>query len=131
MMKRKSLPDWALLAYGLTAIVAAVCMVLAGCGSGVAKSLPGASQPPGAVGAGAVLGYVFSPSDGTLRAMTGVRGSAQMSASIVPAGVYVAGEASVASKTGLLEDGSGTLFAFSLPLSQPVRLGLRLSKDVP
>ncbi len=122
MINKRFLADWALLAYGLTAIVAALCMVLVGCGSGIASGLPGTSQPLAAVAAGPVLGYVFSPSDGTLRAMTGVRGSAQMSASIVPAGVYVAGEASVASSTALLEDGSGTLFAFNLPQSQPIHV---------
>jgi hypothetical protein len=122
MSRRRFLPDWALLAYGVTAIVAAVCMVLVGCGSGVATGLPGASQPLAAVAAGPVLGYVFSPSDGTLRAMQGVRGSAQMSASIIPAGVYVAGEASVAGSTALLTDASGTLFAFNLPQSQPIHV---------
>jgi len=122
MMKKNFLPDWALLAYGVTAILAALCLVLVGCGSGIATGLPGPSQPLAAVASGPVLGYVFSPSDGTLRAMQGVRGSSQMSASIVPAGVYVAGEASVASSTALLEDGSGTLFAFNLPQSQPVHV---------
>jgi hypothetical protein len=122
MMNSKLSSDWGLLAYGLTAVVAAVCMVFVGCGSGVATGLPGASQPLAATAAGPVLGYVFSPSDGTLRGMMGVRGSAQMSASIVPAGLYVAGEASVASRTALLEDGSGSLFAFNLPQSQPVHV---------
>jgi len=74
------------------------------------------------VASGPVLGYVFSPSDGTLRAMQGVRGSSQMSASIVPPGVYVAGDASVANNTALLEDGAGTLFAFNLPQSQPLHV---------
>ena len=83
---------------------------------------PASSQPLAATAAGPVLGYVFSPSDGTLRGMMGVRGSAQMSASIVPAGLYVAGDASVASRTALLEDGSGSLFAFNLPQPQPVHV---------
>jgi hypothetical protein len=130
VIKRKFIPDWALLAYGLTAIAAALCMVLGGCGSGVATGLPGAGQPLTAAAAGPVLGYVFSPSDGTLRSMMGVRGSAQMSASIVPAGVYVAGEASVASNTALLEDGSGTLFAFNLPQSQPLHVADKLAPGV-
>jgi hypothetical protein len=51
-----------------------------------------------------------------------VRGSAQVSTSIVPAGVYVAGDVSTASSTALLEDGQGSLFAFDLPLSQPVHV---------
>jgi hypothetical protein len=51
-----------------------------------------------------------------------VRGSAQVSASIVPSGVYVAGEISTASGVGLLEDATGTLFAFNLPLPQPVHI---------
>jgi hypothetical protein len=106
------------------AAVAALCvgLALAGCGSGVANLLPGATQPAAGVPSGPTLGYVFSASDGTLRAMMGVRGSARMSASIVPAGVYVAGEASTASSTALLEDGSNTLFAFNLPLSQPIHV---------
>jgi hypothetical protein len=98
------------------------CLALAGCGSGVANLLPGATKPAAGVPSGPTLGYVFSPTDGTLRAMLGVKGSSQFSASIVPAGVYVAGEASTASSTALLEDASGSLFAFDLPLSQPLHV---------
>jgi hypothetical protein len=54
--------------------------------------------------------------------MLGVRGSAQVSASIVPPGVYVAGETSTASSSALLENASGSLFAFNLPQSQPLHV---------
>jgi hypothetical protein len=54
--------------------------------------------------------------------MLGVRGSARVSASIVPAGVYVAGDASTASAAALLEDENGSLFSFNLPLSQPTHV---------
>jgi len=106
----------------VAALSVCAALGLAGCGSGVANLLPGATQPAAGVPSGPVLGYVFSPVDGTLRAMMGVRGSSQVSTSIVPAGVYVAGEASTASNTGLLEDSAGTLFAFNLPLSQPLHV---------
>jgi hypothetical protein len=108
--------------FSTSGLVAALSLGLVGCGSGVANLLPGASQPAAGVPSGPVLGYVFSPTDGTLRAMMGVRGSSQVSTSIVPAGVYVAGEASTAGNTGLLEDAAGTLFAFNLPLSQPLHV---------
>ncbi len=54
--------------------------------------------------------------------MLGVRGSAQLSASIVPSGVYVAGETSTTGSTALLQDGTGTLFAFNLPQAQPIQV---------
>jgi hypothetical protein len=110
--------------FSLVASVAlSVCLVLAGCGSGVvASQLPATAKPAIGIPSGPTLGYVFSPTDGTLRAILGVRGSSQVSASIVPSGVYVAGEISTASSVGLLEDGTGTLFAFNLPLPQPVHI---------
>jgi hypothetical protein len=95
---------------------------LSGCGGAVTNLLPGANKPVTGVPAGPTLGYVFSSTDGTLRALLGVRGSAQVSASIVPAGVYVAGEASTAGSVALLEDANGSLFAFDLPLSQPMHV---------
>ena len=101
---------------------AMLSLALSGCGGAVTNLLPGATKPATGVPAGPTLGYVFSPTDGTLRALLGVRGSAQVSASIVPAGVYVAGEASTAGSVALLEDGNGSLFAFDLPLSQPVHV---------
>ncbi len=108
---------------GSTLALAAVAVIaLSGCGGAVTNLLPGAAKPASGVPAGPTLGYVFSPSDGTLRALLGVRGSAQVSASIVPAGVYVAGEVSTAGSAALLEDANGTLFAFDLPLSQPIHV---------
>ncbi len=106
------------------AAAAGLCcaLSLAGCGSGVANVLPNAAAPTSGVPTGAVLGYVFSPTDGTLRALLGVRGSAQVSASLVPAGVYVAGDASSAGSSALLEDASGSLFAFNLPQSQSLHV---------
>jgi hypothetical protein len=111
-----------LFATGLAATAGLFCfLALIGCGTGVAN-LPGVTKPAAGVPSGPVLGYVFSSTDGTLRAMLGVRGSAQMSASIVPVGIYVAGEASTASSTALLEDANGSLFEFDLPMSQPLRV---------
>jgi hypothetical protein len=98
------------------------CVALTGCGSGVSNALPAVTKPAAGAPSGPALGYIFSPTDGTLRAMLGVKGSSQMSASIVPAGVYVAGDASTASSTALLEDATGSLFAFDLPLSQPLHV---------
>jgi len=107
----------------VASVALSACLVVAGCGSAVVASLPTVAKPA-AIGipSGPTLGYVFSPTDGTLRAILGVSGSAQVSASIVPSGVYVAGEISTASSVGLLEDGTGTLFAFNLPLPQPVHV---------
>jgi len=103
-----------------------------GCGAGVSNLLPSVSTPTSAsnVPSGPILGYIFSPTDGTLRAMLGVRGSARVSTSIVPAGVYVAGDASTASNTALLEDENGSLFVFNLPLSQPTHLADGLPANV-
>jgi hypothetical protein len=121
VLRNQAQPDRCFSAYGLAAAVLTGCLALSGCGTGVAN-LPGVTKPAAGVPSGPVLGYVFSSTDGTLRAMLGVRGSAQMSASIVPAGVYVAGDASTASSTALLEDANGSLFAFDLPLSQPLHV---------
>jgi hypothetical protein len=111
-------------ARGLAAFAALLGgLALTGCGSGVATSLPPSiNKPTPGAPSGPALGYIFSPTDGTLRAMLGVKGSSQMSASIVPAGVYVAGDASTASSAALLEDSTGSLFAFDLPLSQPLHV---------
>ncbi len=80
---------------------------------------------PGVPG-GAILGYIWSSSDGTLRPILGVSGSAQVAQSIVPSGTYVAGAASNASGLGLVEDQKGNLFSLDLPLSKttPVATGL-------
>jgi hypothetical protein len=98
----------------------------------VSNQLPVASAPNSNVISGPTLGYVFTPTDGTLRAMLGVRGAARLSASIVPAGVYVAGDASTASSAALLEDETGSLFAFTLPASQPTHVadGLPASSHI-
>jgi hypothetical protein len=127
MKLRSAQRDGSMLVLGLVA-----SLFLSGCGGSVTNLLPGASKPATGIPAGPTLGYVFSPSDGTLRALLGVRGSAQVSASIVPAGVYVAGEVSTAGSVALLEDGNGSLFAFDLPLSQPVHVvdGLPLNARV-
>jgi hypothetical protein len=106
------------------------CLVLAGCGSGVVANLLPTIKPANTTPSGPVLGYVFSPTDGTLRAILGVRGSALLSASIVPSGVYVTGETSVASSSALLEDATGSLFAFNLPNSQPVHVADGLPANV-
>jgi hypothetical protein len=113
---------------------AALCLpvasVLTGCGGAVANLVPSATKATTGVPAGPTLGYVFSASDGTLRALLGVRGSAQVSASMVPAGVYVAGDVSTASGAALLEDGTGSLFAFDLPLAQPIHVADKLAANV-
>ena len=100
----------------------AALTALSGCGSGVANALPSAVPAVKGVPSGPVLGYIFSVTDGTLRPMLGVRGSAQVGQSIVPAGVYVAGDASTAGSAGLLEDAGGSLYAFNLPASQPIHV---------
>jgi hypothetical protein len=127
MKLRSAQRDGSTLALGLVAALA-----LSGCGGSVTNLLPGASKPTTGIPAGPTLGYVFSASDGTLRALLGVKGSAQVSASIVPAGVYVAGDVSTAGSVALLEDANGSLFAFDLPLSQPVHVvdGLPLGVQV-
>ena len=81
--------------------------------------LPSASSKaaPGVPG-GAILGYIWSSSDGTLRPILGVSGSAQVAQSIVPSGTYVAGATSNASGLGLVEDQKGNLFLLDLPLSK-------------
>lgn len=116
---RQRVPHLPLAFFGAAAVL---CLGLSGCGGAVTNLLPGATKPATGVPAGPTLGYVFSATDGTLRALLGVRGSAQVSASIVPAGVYVAGDASTAGSVALLEDGNGSLFAFDLPLSQPLHV---------
>jgi hypothetical protein len=103
-------------------LCALLCCMLSGCGGAVANLAASASKPTTGVPAGPTLGYVFSSTDGTLRALLGVRGSAQVSASMVPSGVYVAGEVSTASGTALLEDGTGSLFAFDLPAATPLHV---------
>jgi hypothetical protein len=107
-----------------------LCGVLSGCGGAVANLVPSATKATTGVPAGPTLGYVFSASDGTLRALLGVRGSAQVSASMVAAGVYVAGEVSTASSTALLEDGTGSLFAFDLPVATPIHVTDKLPANV-
>jgi hypothetical protein len=72
---------------------------------------------PGVPG-GAILGYIWSSSDGTLRPILGVSGSAQVGQSVVPSGTYVAGAASNSSSLGLVEDQKGDLFSLDLPLSK-------------
>ena len=104
------------------AAACALALGATGCGSGVLNALPSAIPAAKGVPSGPVLGYIFSATDGTLRPMLGVRGSAQVGASVVPAGVYVAGEASTAGATALLEDGSGSLLSFNLPASQPTHV---------
>src|ERR1700722_5217810 len=96
MKLRSAQRDGSTLALGLVASLAFL-----GCGGAVTNLLPGANKPTTGIPAGPTLGYVFSASDGTLRALLGVKGSAQVSASIVPAGVYVAGEVSTAGSVAL------------------------------
>ena len=105
-------------------------LLLTGGGSGVVSNLLPTVKPADTTPSGPVLGYVFSPTDGTLRAILGVRGSAQVSASIVPSGLYVTGETSIASSSALLEDSTGSLFAFNLPYSQPVHVADGLPANV-
>jgi len=105
-----------LLRIGLAALV---CASAAGCGTSLSM-LPSVSTKaaPGVPG-GAILGYIWSSSDSTLRPLLGVSGSAQVGQSIVPAGAYVSGAASAASGLGLVEDGKGNLFLLDLPSAQP------------
>ena len=67
---------------------------------------------PGVPG-GAILGYFWSPNDGTLRPLLGVTGSAQVGQSIVASGAYVSGAASIPSGLGLVEDQRGNLFSLN------------------
>jgi hypothetical protein len=89
--------------------------------------LPSAtSKPAPGLAGGAILGYIWSSSDETLRPILGVSGSAQVGKSIVTSGVYASGAASSASGLGLIEDQKGNLFSLDLPLSKttPVASGL-------
>jgi len=89
--------------------------------------LPSASSKPApGVAGGALLGYLWSSGDETLRPILGVSGSAQVGKSIVTSGIYVSGAASSASGVGLVEDQKGNLFSLELPLSKttPVTTGL-------
>lgn len=99
--------------------VAGFGALVSGCGAGSQSPLPSVPIATSESPSGPVLGYVFSPADGTLRAMLGVSGSARMSESIIPAHVYLTGDASTASGTALLADENGSLFAFNLPQSKP------------
>jgi hypothetical protein len=114
---------------GLAAIF---CALMAGCGTQISK-LPSANSKsvPGVPG-GAILGYVWSSSDRTLRPILGVSGSAQVGQSIVPSGTYAAGAASNASSVGLVEDQKGNLFSLDLPLSKttPVASGLPATAQI-
>ncbi|WP_128913436.1 hypothetical protein [Granulicella sibirica] len=101
---------------------ALACLMSVGCGSG-GTLLPGTNSSttkpvPGAP-AGPNLGYIWSGTDGSLRPIQGVSGSAVVGQSIVATGTYVAGAASAASGLGLVEDSTGSLFVLDLPSSTP------------
>ena len=130
MLLQPRVPKTCCTALFAIAALASIPMLI-GCGAGVSNALPSATVPSNPfVPSGPTLGYIFTPSDGTLRAMLGVRGSARVSTSIVPAGVYTSGDASTASGAGLLEDENGSLFAFNLPSSQPIHVTDGLSANL-
>lgn len=86
---------------------------------------------PGVPG-GAILGYIWSSSGGTLRPLLGVSGSAQVGQSIVASGAYVSGAASLSSGIGLVEDQKGNLFSLNLPSSKatPIATGLPAGSQI-
>src|SRR5271165_3105501 len=114
-------------------LAALVCVSAAGCGTSFAtvpSAVPSASTKaaPGVPG-GAILGYLWSSSDSTLRPLLGVSGSAQVGQSIVPAGAYASGAASTASGLALVEDGKGNLFLLNLPSPRPTVAAASIAPD--
>src|SRR5271155_2062538 len=109
-----------------------LCLLTTACGTSLSM-LPSVSTKTAAgVPGGAMLGYIWSSSDGTLRPLLGVSGSAQVGQSIVASGSYVSGAASIPSGLGLVEDQKGNLFSLNLPSSKatPVASGLPASARI-
>jgi hypothetical protein len=99
---------------------------LLGCGGNVASSTGGGSgitSVPLAVKAGPQLGYAWVSSDHSLRPILGIAGSSLFGQSVVPAGTYALGAASVRSSLALLQQADGSLYAMSLPSGSPQRIG--------
>jgi hypothetical protein len=98
---------------------------LAGCGGNVASSTgsSGISSAPLAVKAGPQLGYAWVAGDQSLRPILGIAGSSLFGQSVVPAGTYVLGAASVRSGIALLQAADGPLYAMTLPSGPPQRIG--------
>jgi len=106
--------------------------LVTGCGvsSSPLPSVNGKAAP--GVPGGAILGYVWSSNDGTLRPLLGVSGSAQVGQSIVARDAYVSGAASIPSGLGLVEDQKGNLFSLNLPSSAvtPIASGLPAQSQI-
>jgi DNA-binding beta-propeller fold protein YncE len=102
------------------------CGLIAGCGLSRPTSLPvtsgGSPAQPNAVKSGAQLGLAWAASDGTLRPVVGVPGSAQFGSSVLPAGSYANAAYSAQSQIALVIDKSGNLYVLPLGSSQPVLL---------
>jgi hypothetical protein len=112
-------------AYGsfYSGLVVLLCALVTGCGTSFSTPSPvGPKAAPGVPG-GALVGYVWSAADGTLRPILGVSGSAQVGQSIVASGVYTSGAASSASSLGLVEDRKGNLYLLELPSSTTTLVG--------
>src|SRR5271165_6272391 len=107
-------------------LCALLCALMAGCGTQLSMPPAVNSKTVAGLPGGAILGYVWSSNDGTLRPLLGVSGSAQVGQSIVASGTYVSGAASIPSDLGLVEDQKGNLFSLSLPSSQPTRIATGL-----
>jgi hypothetical protein len=102
---------------------AGVLIALTGCGSGVQELSTGsnASAAPVAIPQGPQLGYAWKADDQTLRPLLGVPGSAQIGASVVPAGTYVEAGASAASSLAVLIGADGKVYTMTLPAGTPVQ----------
>jgi hypothetical protein len=99
---------------------------LTGCGGNVISSGgsgSGINSAPLAVKAGPQLGYAWVSSDQSLRPILGIAGSSLFGQSVVPAGTYALGAASVRSSIALLQSADGSLYAMSLPGGSPQRIG--------
>ena len=104
-------------------VLAAGLLPLCGCGSGLhAGAAAGVPSSALTVAAAPKLGYVWNETDGTLRPISGVPGSAQFGESVTPAGAYVLGVADPGGNYALLLSASQAIYRMALPSGTPVLL---------
>lgn len=110
------------------ALLAAAFGALTGCGGGVSTiTQPQGLTTPVASALGPQLGYLWVPSDRTLRPILGVSGSSQVGQSVVPAGAYSAAVSSATAGIAILQDTGGAFDVMMLPSGPPVGLGVTLA----